>query len=44
MATRRHDVVVIGGGPGGAAVATLCAKAGHDVAVFERQTFPRFQV
>lgn len=40
----RHDVVVIGGGPGGSAVATLCAKAGLDVALFERQTFPRFQV
>lgn len=40
----RHDVVVIGGGPGGAAVATLCAKAGHDVVLCERQTFPRFQV
>jgi flavin-dependent dehydrogenase len=40
----RHDVVVIGGGPGGAAVAALCAEAGHDVILFERQTFPRFQV
>ncbi len=42
--SRRHDVVVIGGGPGGSVVATLCAKAGHDVVLFERQAFPRFQV
>jgi flavin-dependent dehydrogenase len=38
------DVVVIGGGPGGAALATLVAKAGHQVRLFERQEFPRFKV
>ncbi len=42
--TDRHDVVVVGGGPGGAAVATLCAKAGLDVVLYERQAFPRFQI
>jgi len=42
--TRCHDIAVIGGGPGGSTVATLCAKIGHDVVLFERQTFPRFQV
>jgi len=38
------DVVVIGGGPGGSALATLVAQAGHRVALFERHDFPRFQV
>ena len=37
----RHDVLVVGGGPGGAAAAYWLAKAGHDVAVVERKTFPR---
>ena len=40
----RTDVAVIGGGPGGAATATFLAQAGVDVALFEKQLFPRFQV
>ena len=40
--TRSFDTVVVGGGPGGAAVATLLANEGHDVALFERHAFPRF--
>lgn len=43
-AMREFDVIVIGGGPGGAGVATMIARAGHDVALFERQAFPRFQI
>ncbi|MGB1277852.1 MAG: NAD(P)/FAD-dependent oxidoreductase, partial [Nannocystaceae bacterium] len=39
-----HDVLVIGCGPGGSTVANLLAGAGLDVAVFERQVFPRFHV
>ena len=39
--TSRHDVLVIGGGPSGASTAYWLAKAGHDVAVVERKTFPR---
>jgi flavin-dependent dehydrogenase len=38
------DVVVIGGGPAGATVATLLAQAGLRVAVFERERFPRFHI
>jgi len=41
MATERHDVLVIGGGPAGAAAAFWLAKAGHDVCVLERKAFPR---
>jgi geranylgeranyl reductase family protein len=36
-----HDVVVVGGGPAGAASAYWLASAGHDVLLLERKTFPR---
>ena len=39
-----YDVVVIGGGPGGATVATLLADAGRKVLLVERGRFPRFHV
>jgi geranylgeranyl reductase family protein len=35
------EVAVVGGGPGGSAIATLLAEAGHDVVVFDRARFPR---
>ena len=38
------DLVVIGGGPAGAATATLVAQAGCQVELFEREHFPRFHV
>jgi geranylgeranyl reductase family protein len=40
-ADHRHDVLVIGGGPAGAASAYWLAQAGHDVVVVEKKTFPR---
>ena len=39
--TERRDVLVVGGGPSGAATSYWLAKAGHRVTVVERKTFPR---
>jgi flavin-dependent dehydrogenase len=38
------EVVVIGGGPAGATVATLVAQEGRRVLVLERERFPRYHV
>jgi flavin-dependent dehydrogenase len=38
------DVVVIGGGPGGATTAGLLAGMGHRVLVLEREKFPRYHI
>ena len=38
------DVVVIGGGPSGAAAAALVAERGHSVTLLERERFPRYHV
>lgn len=37
----RHDVLVIGGGPAGAATSYWLAEAGHDVVFVEKKLFPR---
>ena len=39
-----HDVLILGGGPAGAAAALQLARAGHRVAILEKTTFPRFHV
>jgi flavin-dependent dehydrogenase len=45
MSRENHfDVIVIGGGPGGATAATYLAQAGLSVAIFEREPFPRFHI
>jgi flavin-dependent dehydrogenase len=41
---QEYDVIVIGGGPGGAMVSTLLADAGKKVLVFEAEKFPRYHV
>jgi flavin-dependent dehydrogenase len=39
-----YDVLVIGGGPGGATAATCLARGGLRVALAEREAFPRFHI
>src|SRR5205085_5510994 len=39
-----YDVAIIGGGPAGSTAATLLARAGRKVVVFEREKFPRFHI
>lgn len=39
-----YDVAVIGGGPGGAALATFLARAGHRCVIFEQAKFPRYHI
>ena len=38
------DVLVIGGGPGGATASTVIAMQGHSVLLLERDQFPRHQI
>lgn len=39
-----YDVAVIGGGPGGTALATLLQNKGHRCVVLEHATFPRYHI
>lgn len=39
-----YDLIVVGGGPGGAAVSSYVAKEGYKVLLIEKETFPRFRI
>lgn len=39
-----HDVIIIGGGPGGSTVAALMAARGRNAVLLERERFPRFHI
>jgi flavin-dependent dehydrogenase len=41
---KKHDVLIIGGGPGGSQAAAVLSRAGLDVAIIERETYPRFHI
>jgi flavin-dependent dehydrogenase len=40
----QHDVIVLGGGPGGSMVATVMSQQGLNVGLIEREEFPRFHI
>jgi len=40
----QFDVVVMGGGPAGAVVATICQKYGHRCLILEASKFPRYHI
>lgn len=44
MPVTKHDVLILGGGPGGSMAATILARAGVDVAIVEREEYPRFHI
>ncbi len=44
MSDDRAEVLIVGGGPAGSALASLLARRGHDVLVLEAARFPRDQV
>jgi flavin-dependent dehydrogenase len=41
---KRHDVIIIGGGPAGSVAASYLAKNNMDVLVIERENYPRFHI
>src|SRR5258705_13783690 len=41
---RTCDVLVVGGGPAGATIATFLAQKGRHVVVLEKDRFPRFHI
>lgn len=41
---KKHDVLIIGGGPGGSTAGTVLSQNGLDVGIIEREQFPRFHI
>ncbi|MGI6560798.1 MAG: NAD(P)/FAD-dependent oxidoreductase [Saccharofermentanales bacterium] len=41
---RKHSVIIVGGGLGGATCAFFCSKLGLDVLMVEKDQFPRDKI
>src|SRR4029450_8426695 len=39
-----YDVIVIGGGPAGSTIASILAREGRSVVLFEKERFPRHHI
>lgn len=44
MASSRHPIGIVGGGPAGSVAALCLRRLGHEVVLFEKQTFPRYRI
>lgn len=44
MHVERAEVVITGAGPSGAVAAGMLRRAGHEVLILEKETFPRFSI
>ena len=42
--TNTYDVIVMGGGPAGSSVASILAREGRQVVLFEKESFPRHHI
>jgi 2-polyprenyl-6-methoxyphenol hydroxylase-like FAD-dependent oxidoreductase len=42
--TEFFDIVIVSGGPAGSTAGTLLAQQGWNVAIFEKEKFPRFKI
>ncbi len=40
----KYDVIVIGGGPAGSTIASILAREGRSVVLFEKERFPRHHI
>lgn len=44
MSTNNFDVIVMGGGPAGSSIASILAREGRQVVLFEKEIFPRHHI
>jgi len=44
MKSNTYDVIVMGGGPAGSSIASILAREGRTVVVFEKEQFPRHHI
>src|SRR6266487_458608 len=42
--TNNYDVIVVGGGPAGSTIASILAREGRSVVLFEKEEFPRHHI